>query len=132
MKKILTIILLGVFSLGFSQTSINIKATDFTYKHKVNNDKWTDWSPIMKISYKINIDLENKKIVFINQDNDEKNIYVIKGEDFSKEGKVMFMVLDSKGTSFILLLVSSKDSDEKKLHLISESISKMYTVNLLQ
>ena len=75
--------------------------------------------------------LENKKIVFINQDNDEKTNYIIKGEDFSKENKIMFMVLDSKQTSYIILIVSSKDSDEKKLHLISENVNKTYTITLL-
>ena len=75
--------------------------------------------------------MENKKIVFINQDNDEKTNYIIKGEDFSKENKIMFMVLDSKQTSYIILIVSSKDSDEKKLHLISENVNKTYTITLL-
>ena len=128
MKKILITMLLSIFSIGFAQTSINIKATDFKYTHRTNNDKWSEWSPVLKISYKLNIDLENKKIVFINQDNDEKTTYAIKGEDFSKENKIMFMVLDSKQTSFMMLIVSSKDSDEKKLHLISENINRIYTI----
>ena len=131
MKKIIIFMLLSISSLGFAQTSINIKATDYKYNHRINNDKWSEWSPVLKISYKINIDLENKKIVFINQDNDEKTNYIIKGEDFSKENKIMFMVLDSKQTSYIILIVSSKDSDEKKLHLISENVNKTYTITLL-
>lgn len=30
------------------------------YRHKIENDKWSEWSDILKTSYKINIDLENK------------------------------------------------------------------------
>ena len=131
MKKILITILLSITSLMFAQTAINIAATNFMYKRKISNDKWTDWSPILKISYKINIDLENKKIVFINQANDEKTIYVIKNEDFSKDDKIMFLVSDSKEKSYIIQIVSLKDSDERKLHLISENINRVYTVTLL-
>lgn len=131
MKKILITVLLCITSLVFAQTSINIAATDFMYKHKIDKDKWSDWSPVLKVSYKINIDLETQKIVFINQDNDEKTVYTIKGDDFSKEDKIMFMVLDSKQTSFIMLILFSKDNDEKKLQLISENVSRVYTVTLL-
>ena len=78
MKKILITIFLSIFSIGFAQTSINIMTKDFMYRHKIENDKWSEWSDILKTSYKIDIDLENKKIGFINQDNDEKTIYTIK------------------------------------------------------
>ena len=99
------------------------------YRHKGTNDKWSDWSPTLKISYKINVDLENKKIVFTN--NDEKTIYIIKTENFSLDNTVRFMVLDSKALLWVVQIVSFKDSDEKILQLLSKDLERIYTVNLL-
>ncbi len=130
MKKILITIFLSIFSIGFAQTSINIMTKDFMYRHKIENDKWSEWSDILKTSYKINIDLENKKIVFINQDNDEKTIYTIKSENFSEQDKVRFIVSDSKEVYYVIQIVSFKNYDEKVLQLLSKNMERVYTVTL--
>ena len=130
MKKILITIFLSIFSIGFAQTSINILTKDFMYRHKIENDKWSEWSDILKTSYKINIDLENKKIVFINQDNDEKTIYTIKSENFSEQDKVRFIVSDSKEVYYLIQIVSFKNYDEKVLQLLSKNMERVYTVTL--
>ena len=130
MKKILIILFLSIFSIGFAQTSINIMTKDFMYRHKIENDKWSEWSDILKTSYKINIDLENKKIVFINQDNDEKTIYTIKSENFSEQDKVRFIVSDSKEVYYVIQIVSFKNYDEKVLQLLSKNMERVYTVTL--
>jgi uncharacterized membrane protein len=130
MKKILIIMFLSIFSIGFAQTSINIMTKDFMYRHKIENDKWSEWSDILKTSYKINIDLENKKIVFINQDNDEKTIYTIKSENFSEQDKVRFIVSDSKEVYYVIQIVSFKNYDEKVLQLLSKNMERVYTVTL--
>lgn len=130
MKKILITIFLSIFSIGFAQTSINIMTKDFMYRHKIENDKWSEWSDILKTSYKINIDLENKKIVFINQDNDEKTIYTIKSENFSEQDKVRFIVSDSKEVYYVIQIVSFKNYDEKVLQLLSKNMESVYTVTL--
>lgn len=130
MKKILITIFLSIFSIGFAQTSINIMTKDFMYRHKIENDKWSEWSDILKTSYKINIDLENKKIVFINQDNDEKTIYTIKSENFSEQDKVRFIVSDSKEVYYLIQIVSFKNYDEKVLQLLSKNMERVYTVTL--
>ena len=130
MKKILITIFLSIFSIGFAQTSINILTKDFMYRHKIENDKWSEWSDILKTSYKINIDLENKKIVFINQDNDEKTIYTIKSENFSEQDKVRFIVSDSKEVYYVIQIVSFKNYDEKVLQLLSKNMERVYTVTL--
>ncbi len=121
---------LSIFSIGFAQTSINIMTKDFMYRHKIENDKWSEWSDILKTSYKINIDLENKKIVFINQDNDEKTIYTIKSENFSEQDKVRFIVSDSKEVYYVIQIVSFKNYDEKVLQLLSKNMERVYTVTL--
>ena len=121
---------LSIFSIGFAQTSINIMTKDFMYRHKIENDKWSEWSDILKTSYKINIDLENKKIVFINQDNDEKTIYTIKSENFSEQDKVRFIVSDSKEVYYLIQIVSFKNYDEKVLQLLSKNMERVYTVTL--
>jgi hypothetical protein len=130
MKKILITMFLSIFSIGFAQTSINIMTKDFMYRHKIENDKWSEWSDILKTSYKINIDLENKKIVFINQDNDEKTIYTIKSENFSEQDKVRFIVSDSKEVYYVIQIVSFKNYDEKVLQLLSKNMERVYTVTL--
>ena len=130
MKKILITMFLSIFSIGFAQTSINIMTKDFMYRHKIENDKWSEWSDILKTSYKINIDLENKKIVFINQDNDEKTIYTIKSENFSEQDKVRFIVSDSKEVYYLIQIVSFKNYDEKVLQLLSKNMERVYTVTL--
>ena len=130
MKKILITIFLSIFSIGFAQTSINIMTKDFMYRHKIENDKWSEWSDILKTSYKINIDLENKKIVFINQDNDEKTIYTIKSENFSEQDKVRFIVSDSKEVYYLIQIVSFKNYAEKVLQLLSKNMERVYTVTL--
>ena len=130
MKKILITIFLSIFSIGFAQTSINIMTKDFMYRHKIENDKWSEWSDILKTSYKINIDLENKKIVFINQDNDEKTIYTIKSENFSEQDKVRFIVSDSKEVYYVIQIVSFKNYAEKVLQLLSKNMERVYTVTL--
>lgn len=130
MKKILITMFLSIFSIGFAQTSINILTKDFMYRHKIENDKWSEWSDILKTSYKINIDLENKKIVFINQDNDEKTIYTIKSENFSEQDKVRFIVSDSKEVYYVIQIVSFKNYDEKVLQLLSKNMERVYTVTL--
>ncbi len=121
---------LSIFSIGFAQTSINIMTKDFMYRHKIENDKWSEWSDILKTSYKINIDLENKKIVFINQDNDEKTIYTIKSENFSEQDKVRFIVSDSKEVYYVIQIVSFKNYAEKVLQLLSKNMERVYTVTL--
>lgn len=121
---------LSIFSIGFAQTSINIMTKDFMYRHKIENDKWSEWSDILKTSYKINIDLENKKIVFINQDNDEKTIYTIKSENFSEQDKIRFIVSDSKEVYYVIQIVSFKNYDEKVLQLLSKNMERVYTVTL--
>ena len=121
---------LSIFSIGFAQTSINIMTKDFMYRHKIENDKWSEWSDILKTSYKINIDLENKKIVFINQDNDEKTIYTIKSENFSEQDKVRFIVSDSKEVYYVIQIVSFNYYDEKVLQLLSKNMERVYTVTL--
>lgn len=130
MKKILITMFLSIFSIGFAQTSINIMTKDFMYRHKIENDKWSEWSDILKTSYKINIDLENKKIVFINQDNDEKTIYTIKSENFSEQDKVRFIVSDSKEVYYVIQIVSFKNYAEKVLQLLSKNMERVYTVTL--
>ena len=130
MKKILITMFLSIFSIGFAQTSINIMTKDFMYRHKIENDKWSEWSDILKTSYKINIDLENKKIVFINQDNDEKTIYTIKSENFSEQDKVRFIVSDSKEVYYLIQIVSFKNYAEKVLQLLSKNMERVYTVTL--
>ena len=130
MKKILITMFLSIFSIGFAQTSINILTKDFMYRHKIENDKWSEWSDILKTSYKINIDLENKKIVFINQDKDEKTIYTIKSENFSEQDKVRFIVSDSKEVYYVIQIVSFKNYDEKVLQLLSKNMERVYTVTL--
>ena len=130
MKKILITMFLSIFSIGFAQTSINILTKDFMYRHKIENDKWSEWSDILKTSYKINIDLENKKIVFINQDNDEKTIYTIKSENFSEQDKVRFIVSDSKEVYYVIQIVSFKNYAEKVLQLLSKNMERVYTVTL--
>ena len=130
MRKILISLLLGITSIVFAQTSINIMTKDFMYRHKIENDKWSEWSDILKTSYKINIDLENKKIVFINQDNDEKTIYTIKSENFSEQDKVRFIVSDSKEVYYVIQIVSFKNYAEKVLQLLSKNMERVYTVTL--
>ena len=130
MKKILITMFLSIFSIGFAQTSINIMTKDFMYRHKIENDKWSEWSDILKTSYKINIDLENKKIVFIIYYNDEKTIYTIKSENFSEQDKVRFIVSDSKEVYYVIQIVSFKNYAEKVLQLLSKNMERVYTVTL--
>lgn len=105
MKKLLFLMLLGLFVTKVDAQAIYYQASQYAFKY-VENGKWTDWTEWM----------ESDVVLSIDEDNDVINVYT-----FNKQTYVVVKhnreYTDSSGGKQVEFAVVDQDGDKGKIRL---------------
>lgn len=128
MKRILIIIMFGLFCLGVTQAQTQwFKATEFAVR-VVNNGYWTKWSDWESVDINIKFDLSNDLIIIYSQETQiYKVLEQVKSPYDSNGTQVKFRVIDQDyDKGFLRLRVENNGNSQ--IYVDYADISWVYNV----